>query len=156
MSLPSNERPPSSSYPAPVAKVYWAFGSLFASGDPIPQGVLIVMLASAALAFAINIIEELSPPHIQDYIPSSSMIALGFYQSTGSSIAQAVGGCLRWWGSTQRKEWWDKNHVPLAAGVITGAGLGGVMVSFIQWGSVEPFVHVKFYTYNPNYDDGMY
>ena len=156
MSLPPGDRPPSTSYPAPTAQVYWAFGSLFASGAPIPRGVVVVMALAAALALALNLLEAALPPRLQDRVPSSSMIALGLYQSPGASIAQALGGAMRWLALTHCRGWWEANHVPLAAGVITGAGLGGVVVSFLQWGAVQPFVHVKFFAYNPDFDDAQY
>ena len=92
----------------------------------------------------------------QDYVPSASMIALGLFQDPGASIAQALGGMARHLCSTRFPTWWQENHVPLAAGVITGAGLGGVLVSFMQWAQLQPFVHVKFYAYHPDLDDAQY
>jgi uncharacterized oligopeptide transporter (OPT) family protein len=101
------------------------------------------MSTAAAVSLAINLLETKLPVHLQDCVPSTSMIALGLYQTPGSSMAQALGGVIRYLASKHASEWWSTNHVPLAAGVITGAGLGGVLVSFLQWGAIQVRGEVK-------------
>lgn len=117
-------------WPAPAVAVWKAVAEVLAQGiDTIPEGAVPAMVVAAALGFALALAEKLLPERLARFVPSAPAIGLAFVIPAWNSISMFLGGLIGAVAGIVAPEWSSRRLVALAAGLVAGESLVGVMLS---------------------------
>jgi uncharacterized oligopeptide transporter (OPT) family protein len=122
------ERLGSEALPAPAAKVWAGVAELLADGvQALPPGAFQAILVGAALGIVLTLVEEFSPPHVRNWLPSTTGLGIAGVIPAFNSISMFVGALLAWAVARANPKAADFT-VPVASGLIAGESLVGVAI----------------------------
>lgn len=118
---------------APAVAQWKAVAELFRSGlSSMPQGAISAMFWGGGIGMALAIIEKLVPAKLQPWIPSAASIGLAMVIPAFYSVSFFIGGVLAWLASRLFPAWSARFVIVLAAGLIAGESLAGIVVALIK------------------------
>jgi OPT family oligopeptide transporter len=128
--LGTDSKPPA--FPAPAAQAWKAVAEVFKLGihnmHPAHQKAIVVGLAVGALVVGL----ELLLPRWKKYLPSATGLGLGFILPFQYPLSMLLGAVIAALWSKKNPTSAKELVVPLAAGVIAGVSIVGVMVAAIN------------------------
>lgn len=131
-------------YGAPSVSAWAAVASAVLSPKlPIPasSGFTAIGLAIAA-ALTVAVKHFYIPRKYWAYIPNWNAIGLGFVvPQTYYSLIMAVAASINWWWERSNPNSFDMYGFPLAAGLVAGEGIGGVMNAILAVAKVDGGVY---------------
>jgi OPT family oligopeptide transporter len=116
------------------AVVQWkAVAELFRGGlSHLPTAAIPAMIIGGLVGILLAILEKVLPQSALRWIPSPTAVGLAFVIPAYYSISMAFGGVLAWGLFKFRYQWAKAFVVVLAAGVIAGDSLTGVVLAMIK------------------------
>jgi len=117
-------------FPAPGAQQWLAVAKLFRSGmrnmHPMAQQCV---KAGLVLGAVLALLEATVPKHRKKWVPSPTGLGLGMILPFFSPFSMFIGALLGDVATRVSKAWAERYVVPLAAGVIAGESIIGVIVA---------------------------
>lgn len=114
-------------WPAPAVATWKAVAEVMSEGlDAMPTGTLPAILLAMVVGISLALIESLSAPSVQRYVPSASAIGLGFVIPAYNSISLCAGAATAALITWLFPEWAKRRLIVVAAGLIVGESLAGV------------------------------
>jgi uncharacterized oligopeptide transporter (OPT) family protein len=95
--------------------------------DAMPTGTLSAILLAMVVGVSLALIESLAAPSMQRYVPSPSAIGLGFVIPAYNSISLCAGAAAATLITWLFPEWAKRRLIVVAAGLIVGESLAGVV-----------------------------
>ena len=124
------EQPPQ--FPAPAAQAWKAVAEVFRLGfenmHPMHRNAIWAGLAIGVVIFAL----ELVLPKAKKWLPSATGIGLGLILPFQYPLSMLIGALAAWAWTRKNKAQADAYLVPLAAGVIAGVSIMGVLVAVLN------------------------
>ena len=120
-------------WPAPAVAAWKAVAELFKVGlQAMPEGSLNAIYIAGALGIVLAILEKVAPKFWQNFVPSPAGIGLAFIIPAYNSISMFIGGLAALLLRRYAPEWSERFLVVLAAGLIAGESLAGVVSAIIK------------------------
>ncbi|MEX1362774.1 MAG: OPT family oligopeptide transporter [Nannocystaceae bacterium] len=114
-------------WPAPAARVWASVSTLLGQGvGGVPESARWAALAGAALAGLLAGLEHVRP-RWRRLLPSATGLGLAFVLPASSSLSFFIGGLVAWGVARRRPGALVTHAVPIAAGLIAGESLMGVV-----------------------------
>lgn len=118
-------------WPAPAARVWVSVARLVGQGLPgVPVSARWATVAAAGLAVLLAGLERWRP-RWRPWLPSATGLGLAFVLPPSSSLSFLAGGLFAWWVVRRRPEAPSSWLVPVAAGLIAGESLMGVVAALL-------------------------
>lgn len=119
-------------FPAPSAQAWRAVAEVFKNGleamHPAHQQVLVIgLVLGVVLTLA-----ELALPKYKDYLPSATGIGMGLILPFQYPFSMLIGALVAWIWQQQNPKQAEAYLVPLAAGLIAGISIMGVIVAVLN------------------------
>ena len=119
-------------WPAPAVATWKAVAEVLIDGlDSMPGGALEAMLIAFAAAVVLACAEKFAPERIAHFIPSAPAMGLAFVIPAWNSISLFIGAAGAAVISHFFPDWAGKRLVVLAAGLIVGESLAGVVSALV-------------------------
>jgi uncharacterized oligopeptide transporter (OPT) family protein len=117
-------------FPAPAAQAWKAVADMMTGGgvDAMHPVHMTAIYWGLALG-AIFLVLEMALPKVKQYLPSATGIGLGLILPFQYPLSMAVGAIIAWYWTKRNKENSDSYLVPVAAGLIAGVSIMGVLVA---------------------------
>lgn len=119
-------------FPAPAAQAWAAVAQVFRTGlenmHPMHREAMIWGLVLGVVMVAL----ELLLPKARDFLPSATGIGLGLILPFQYPLSMLVGAGIAWAWTRKDKQHADDYLVPVAAGVIAGVSIMGVIVAILN------------------------
>jgi OPT family oligopeptide transporter len=119
-------------FPAPAAQMWLAVAHLvtrgFASLHPMARQAL---LWGAAAGAALTLLDRL-PPRYRRWVPSATGLGMGFVYPFQYPLSFLIGGLIVWFWTRRNQAHAERYAIPVAAGVIAGESLVGVVVAALN------------------------
>ncbi|MGE9292871.1 MAG: OPT family oligopeptide transporter [Puniceicoccales bacterium] len=123
-------------WPAPAVATWKAVAEVLAEGlDTIPHGCGPAVVVAIVIGVVLACLEALLPQQRRHWVPSASSLGFAFIIPPFISLGIFVGAMLRVVAERLWKHWSAKYLIVLAAGLVAGESLAGVVqaiVSFFQ------------------------
>lgn len=120
-------------WPAPAVAAWKAVAELFKVGlQAMPEGSLNAIYIAGALGIILAILEKVAPKFWQNFVPSPAGIGLAFIIPAYNSISMFIGGLAALLLRRYAPEWSERFLVVLAAGLIAGESLAGVISAIVK------------------------
>ncbi len=113
----------SSEFPAPTAIRWRALAELVAGAHSLPSGAGWTLPAAVAAGILLEVVSRASRGR---FVPSPSVLGLGFMIPAHYAAAMVVGALLGWLADRRGRSAWIE---PLAAGAITGESVGALIAA---------------------------
>ncbi|TNE51025.1 MAG: OPT family oligopeptide transporter [Deltaproteobacteria bacterium] len=118
---------------APAVAQWKAVAELFREGfDKMPKGAISAIWWGGAIGMALAILEKVVPKKVRPYMPSAASIGLAMVIPAFYSISFFIGGVLALIASRVAPKWSARFVIVIAAGLIAGESLAGIIVAFIK------------------------
>jgi len=122
-------------WPAPAARVWASVSVLVGQGiESIPPSALIATAVAAAVAGMLAALERWRPAW-RPWLPSATGLGLAFVLPASSALSFFVGGLVAWSIARRRPEALLGLAVPVAAGLIAGESLMGIVAALLTAGA---------------------
>jgi uncharacterized oligopeptide transporter (OPT) family protein len=119
-------------FPAPAAQTWKAVAEVMKHGvdnmHPVHQQAIVVGLAIGAILLGL----EVALPKIRPYLPSPTGIGLGLILPFQYPLSMFLGALIGWLWNRANAKSADDYLVPMAAGLIAGVSLMGVIVAVLN------------------------
>ncbi|MCB9631630.1 MAG: OPT/YSL family transporter [Sandaracinus sp.] len=123
----------SEDWPAPAVAAWKAVAELFREGfDAMPTMALEAMAIAGALGVVLAILEKVLPKKALSFVPSPGSIGLAMVVPALYSISMFVGAILALAVTKTKPEWSKRFLIVLAAGLIAGESLVGVVLAIYE------------------------
>ncbi|KAL4186159.1 hypothetical protein AMTRI_Chr09g32400 [Amborella trichopoda] len=134
-----------SEYPAPFALVYRNISLIGVEGfSSLPDHCLTLCLVFFLAAMAINLVRDLTPKRISQFIPLPMAMAIPFYIGGYFAIDMCVGSLILFvWRRLDKKKA-DAFAPAVASGMICGDGIWSLPASILAIAKVKPPICMKF------------
>lgn len=118
---------------APAVAQWKAVAELFREGfDKMPKGAIQAIWWGGAIGMVLAILEKVVPKKARPYMPSAASIGLAMVIPAFYSISFFLGGVLALIASRVAPKWSARFVIVIAAGLIAGESLAGIIVAFIK------------------------
>ena len=118
---------------APAVAQWKAVAELFRDGfDKMPPGALDAMSWAGIAGVVFVLLEKALPRAYKKWAPSSSAIGIAFLVSASISLSFFLGGVLSLVLSRWVKSWYTRFGIVVAAGMIAGESLTGMVYTIIE------------------------
>lgn len=118
---------------APAVAQWKAVAELFRDGfDKMPPGALDAMLWAGIAGVVFVLLEKALPKAHKKWAPSSSAIGIAFLVSASISFSFFLGGVLSLVLSRWVKSWYARFGIVVAAGMIAGESITGMVYTIIE------------------------
>ncbi|MBN1610188.1 MAG: OPT/YSL family transporter [Polyangiaceae bacterium] len=115
-------------WPAPAVAQWKAVAEVFSQGlDHLPAGAPLAIACAAAAGVALTLLERCVRPALARWVPSSTSMGLAFVLPAHFSLSAFAGGMLSLIASRLRPGLHERFGTVLAAGLIAGESLVGVL-----------------------------
>jgi putative OPT family oligopeptide transporter len=120
-------------FPAPAAQAWKAVADVMTGGgiDAMHPMHLTAIYWGLALG-ALFLILEMTLPKMKAYLPSATGIGLGLILPFQYPLSMCVGAIIAWYWTKRNKEHAESYLVPVAAGLIAGISIMGVLVAILN------------------------
>jgi len=120
-------------FPAPAAQAWKAVADVMTGGgiDAMHPMHLTAIYWGLALG-AIFLVLEMAFPKWKSYLPSATGIGLGLILPFQYPLSMCVGAVIAWYWTKRNKESAESYLVPVAAGLIAGISIMGVLVAILN------------------------
>ncbi|MEO1282742.1 MAG: OPT family oligopeptide transporter [Pseudomonadota bacterium] len=120
-------------WPAPAVATWKAVAEVLSNGlGAMPEGATEAMLIAALVGVALAGFESLGPERLRPYVPSASAIGLGFVIPAWNAISLFLGSVVAAGLVRGAPRWAKPRLIVLAAGLIVGESLAGVLGALAQ------------------------
>jgi len=120
-------------FPAPAAVAWKAVADLFEDGlENMHPWYVNAIFAGLAVGALLVILEKVVPKKAGTFVPSATGLGLGFLLPFFYPFAMFLGALGAWWWQRSNKEHADQLLVPVAAGLIAGISLMGVLAAIMN------------------------
>ncbi|MCB9603557.1 MAG: OPT/YSL family transporter [Sandaracinus sp.] len=120
-------------WPAPAVAAWKAVAELFREGfDAMPTMALEAMAIAGVLGVVLAILEKVLPKKALSFVPSPGSIGLAMVVPALYSISMFVGALLALVVTKTKPEWSKRFLIVLAAGLIAGESLVGVVLAIYE------------------------
>lgn len=134
-----------SDYPAPYAIVYRNMAILGVDGlGTLPKNCLTLCCVFFAASIVINLIRDLAPRKIKQYIPLPMAMAIPFYLGSYFAIDMCIGSLILFIWERVDKVMADQFASAVASGLICGDGLWTLPQSILSLAKINPPICMKF------------
>ena len=117
-------------FPAPAVATWKAVAEVFMAGwGSLPTGAAAAMVIAGLFGVLTAALEKMLPPKAAQYVPSSASIGLAFVLPAWLSISMFLGAGLAALLGRAAPRWSTRFILVLAAGVVAGESLAGVLVA---------------------------
>jgi len=142
---------PNGEYPAIFGLVYRNIAILAVEGfGALPKYCLTICYCFFSAAIVINLIRDLVPKNVSQYIPLPMAMAIPFYLGGYFAIDMCVGTVIVFvWQKINRKDA-DVMVPAVAAGLLCGDGIWTLPASFLALAKVNPPICMKFLSRSMN------
>lgn len=118
-------------WPAPAAKVWASVAELLGRGlSALPAGSGWAVLVAAGLAVGLVLLERWRPQW-RPWLPSATGLGLAFVLPASTAVGFFLGGAIAAWVGRRRPESMASWLIPVAAGLIAGDSLMGVVSALL-------------------------
>jgi uncharacterized oligopeptide transporter (OPT) family protein len=120
-------------FPAPAAVAWKAVADLFENGlENMHPWYVNAIFAGLAIGGVLVVLERLVPKEQRKWVPSATGLGLGFILPFYYPFAMFLGALAAWWWTKNRRKSADEFLVPVAAGLIAGISLMGVLAAIMN------------------------
>jgi uncharacterized oligopeptide transporter (OPT) family protein len=117
---------------APAMAQWKGVAELFRDGfDKMPKGALDAMLWAGIVGVLLTVLEKSLPGRLRKWSPSPSAIGIAFIISAATSFSFFLGGILGHFLSRRFNSWYVRFGIVVAAGLIAGESLTGMIQTMI-------------------------
>ncbi|MBC2593597.1 OPT/YSL family transporter [Ruficoccus amylovorans] len=121
-------------WPAPAVATWKAVAEVLAEGlDTIPDGCGPAVVVAVVIGVVLACLESLLPPRHRHWVPSASSLGFAFIIPPFISLGIFIGSMLRVIAERFWKHWSAKYLIVLAAGLVAGESLAGVVQAVISF-----------------------
>ncbi|TNE45316.1 MAG: OPT family oligopeptide transporter [Deltaproteobacteria bacterium] len=118
---------------APAVAKWMAVAELFQKGlSSMPPGSFNAMMIGGGVGMLIAILNKTMPKKVQTFVPSAASIGLAMVIPAFYAVSFFIGGVAAWFASKFAPKWSAKYLVVLAAGLIAGESLTGILAAFFS------------------------
>ncbi len=129
-------------WPAPAVAQWKAVAEVFRDGfDKMPKGALDAMLWAGIAGLVLTLLEKGLPKKLRVWAPSSSAIGIAFIISAATSFSFFLGGVIGYFLGRFAKSWFTRFGIVVAAGIIAGESLTGMVQTIIEALTASPVKH---------------
>jgi uncharacterized oligopeptide transporter (OPT) family protein len=115
-------------WPAPAVATWKAVAEVLAQGlDTIPGGAGPAVVASVIIGILLATLESIVPARYRTFIPSASSLGFAFIIPPFISLAMFLGAMARVIAEKVRPVWSNKYLIVIAAGLVAGESLAGIL-----------------------------
>ncbi|MFW5920209.1 MAG: OPT family oligopeptide transporter [Polyangiales bacterium] len=115
-------------WPAPAVATWKAVAEVFMQGfDVMPEGSVSAMIVAGGAGILLAVLEKTLSPRHAEWVPSPASIGLAFVIPAWNSISMFLGALVALLLGRFAKSWADRFVVVLAAGLVAGESLAGVV-----------------------------
>lgn len=115
-------------WPAPAVATWKAVAEVLSAGlGALPTGAVPAIAIAGILGILLSLAESLLPPPARKLVPSATAIGLGFVIPAWNSLSLFAGSVLAMLAVRLFPQWAERRLIVLAAGLITGESLAGVL-----------------------------
>jgi uncharacterized oligopeptide transporter (OPT) family protein len=119
-------------WPAPAVATWKAVAEVFRDGfEQLPPAALPAMLIGLAAGAALAAAEAYFPPRWARWVPSPTSMGLAFVLPAWNSLSMFLGAMLAE-GVRRRVSTWRDRVIVVAAGLVAGESLAGVVSAFAR------------------------
>ena len=120
-------------FPAPAAVAWKAVADLFENGlENMHPWYVNAIFAGLAVGAVLVTLERVVPKQHRKWVPSATGLGLGFILPFYYPLAMFIGALGAWWWNKNRRKSADEFLVPVAAGLIAGISLMGVLAAIMN------------------------
>ncbi|MGP0628701.1 OPT family oligopeptide transporter [Nitrospina sp. 32_T5] len=120
-------------WPAPAVATWKAVAEVFQQGlGALPAGSVPAMAVAGGAGLFLAFGERFLPADLHRWLPSAASLGLAFIIPPWISLSMFMGGLLSWGLACRVPEWHRRFMVVLAAGLVAGESLAGVVHALIQ------------------------
>jgi uncharacterized oligopeptide transporter (OPT) family protein len=121
------------------AVVQWkAVAEIFQKGiENLPAGAVAAMIWGGAVGVVLAIAEKIMPKNVRQWVPSPTGVGLALVIPAYYSISMAMGGILAFVLGKVASKWAKRFMIVLAAGVIAGDSLTGVVLAILKIAGID-------------------
>ena len=123
----------SADWPAPAVATWKAVAEVLSAGlSAMPTGALTAMAIAAIAGIGLAIAEKLLPERLASWVPSAGAMGLSFVIPAWNSISLFLGAAAAALIRKLLPFWAERKLVVLAAGLVVGESLAGVLSVFVN------------------------
>jgi len=120
-------------WPAPAVATWKAVAEVLAEGfHTIPDGCMAAMVVAGICGIALAVLEKRVPTDKRHWVPSAPSLGLAFIIPASISISLFLGALIGVFAGMISAEWKRKYLIVIAAGLVAGESLMGVLESLIS------------------------
>jgi len=120
-------------WPAPAVATWKAVAEVLAEGfHTIPEGCVVAMIIAGIVGIGLASLEKLLPDTKRHWIPSAPSLGLAFIIPASISISLFLGALIGLVAAAISSDWKRKYLIVIAAGLVAGESLMGVLESLIS------------------------
>ena len=120
-------------FPAPAAVAWKAVADLFENGiENMHPWYRNAIFAGLAVGAVLVVLEKFVSKEQKKWVPSATGLGLGFILPFYYPLAMFLGALAAWWWTKSNKKSADEFLVPIAAGLIAGISLMGVLAAIMN------------------------
>lgn len=121
-------------WPAPAVATWKAVAEVLADGiETIPDGCRGAVLMALCIGILLAVLESLLPKRKRKYVPSASSLGFAFIIPPFISLAMFLGAMARVLAERINKAWSACYVIVIAAGLVAGESLAGVLESILRF-----------------------
>lgn len=98
----------------------------------MPTGSLAAMFVGGGVGMRLAILNKTMPEKVRMFVPSAASIGLAMVIPAFYAVSFFIGGVAAWMASRFAPKWSGKYLVVLAAGLIAGESLTGIIAAFFS------------------------
>ncbi|MCK6511866.1 OPT/YSL family transporter [Myxococcota bacterium] len=118
---------------APAVAQWMAVAEVFKKGlSNMPPGSLVAIFYAGVAGMILAVLEKVLPKHLKTWVPSPASIGLAFVIPAFYSMSFFFGGIIALAISRLAPKWSERFLIVLAAGVIAGESITGMILAFIK------------------------
>lgn len=120
-------------WPAPAVLVWASVSQLLQTGlHALHPTARWAALIGALIGCTLVILEKSVPKRFVKFVPNASGVGTAFFIPFYNSLSIFIGGVLAWWLTRRDKKLADSLVLPVAAGLIAGESLLGVVIALLK------------------------
>jgi OPT family oligopeptide transporter len=122
-----------SEWPAPAVATWKAVAEVMAAGlGTLPEGTVVAMAVAALAGIALAVAEALVPAERRHWLPSAPALGFAFVIPASISLALCLGALLGLLARALAPDWQRRFLIVVAAGLVAGESLVGVLDALLQ------------------------
>jgi len=120
-------------WPAPAVVTWKAVAEVLSGGlSAVPNGAIPAMGVAAGLGVMLAALGSLGPAALRRWVPSAPAAGLAFVIPASNSISLFLGSVAAALATAVAPRWSARFVIVLAAGLVAGESLVGVLVAFMR------------------------